>query len=78
MSDQMKGNPYAQASKISAHLSEENELWGISQTVMALANELRTANLFAVYQTGFIDTLNDTQRLELEHEILERIGRRDV
>ena len=75
MSKQMDGNPYAEQSAIQPHLTENDGFWGISQTIMALAYEQRTANLIAfsdvLMKSGLgPETLDDAaQRLGLDvHE----------
>ena len=43
-----------------------------------VANELRTANLIALYGSALFDTLNDAERLRIENAILERLGIKDA
>ena len=72
----MHGNPYAEKSAIQPHLTENDGFWGISQTIMALAYEQRTANLFALMQ--WARAQGDIEgSTELHNKIVERMGLRD-
>lgn len=54
------------------------DLWKTATIQPDVANELRTANLIDLYESALCDTLNDSERLRIEHAILERLGIKDA
>ena len=54
------------------------DLWKSATVQPDVAYELRTANLIALYESALCDTLNDSERLQLENAILERLGIKDA
>lgn len=73
MSEQLKGNPFAEP--LEQFVGQHLEL----DSTLALTYEQRTANLIAVYNSpNLLQYLNDTERVELEKTILERTGLRDA
>ena len=72
MSEQMNGNPHYEASE-----AAQTEHGANVHALMAKTYEQRTANLIAAHQASNL-IVNDADRLELEQQILKRIGIHDV
>lgn len=53
-------------------------LAAVTFEVSQLRDEQQTANLFSLYKSSLFDRLNDAERLEVENQILERLGVRDA
>lgn len=66
----MDGNPYGTATKVSATEHEDDEHWGNTQAVMALAYEQRTANLISLMD----HVRNDDTMEALKDVVFERVG----
>jgi len=67
----MKGNPH-----FAEHLLDSPDERSVPAMVAALTYEQRTANLIAAHQASNL-IVNDADRLEIEREILHRLGVRD-
>ena len=67
----MKGNPH-----FADHLIGSPDDRSVPVMVATLAYEQRTANLIAAHQASNL-IVNDADRLEIEREILHRLGVRD-
>ena len=67
----MKGNPHYEASE-----AAQTEHGANVHALLALTYEQRTANLIAAHQASNL-IVNDADRLEIEREILHRLGVRD-
>lgn len=67
----MKGNPH-----FADHLIGSPDERSVPAMVATLAYEQRTANLIAAHQASNL-IVNDADRLEIEREILRRLGVRD-
>lgn len=65
---EMKGNPH-----FSDHLLGFPDERSVPAMVAALTYEQRTANLIAAHQASNL-IVNDADRLEIEREILHRLG----
>ena len=72
MTSQMKGNPH-----FADHLLDSPDERSVPVMVAALTYEQRTANLIAAHQASNL-IVNDADRLELEQQILKRIGIHDA
>lgn len=71
-----ESNTFKNASPIMGHFLCQKERTSMNE-LQSIAAHLHTANLIAVHQASNL-VLNDADRLELEQQILKRIGIHDA